>query len=203
MRLGEQQTERYLTCGSFAIGFIGWNGGKYLRGLGLQDATSDSMECNPGATETEPAPVTPRQTYALCLPAELQYNLPLATSTCSGTIGGETGRKGGRRVNGDDIRDGIESSGPASDPQRVPVPDNHPSVDWERVIRAYVNEDWFTTGLAEYLEAQASAAEAARPAACLGCGRSFPRQDLWVNRSLDDVAYCDACYYRRFGRWSA
>ena len=78
-----------------------------------------------------------------------------------------------------------------------------PSPEWVRVVQAYIREDWFTTGLAEYLEAQDDAAKTAQPAPCLGCGCSFPRHDLWVHRSFDDVAYCDACYYRRFGRQPA
>ena len=77
------------------------------------------------------------------------------------------------------------------------------SVDWLSTLRAYINEDWLTTGIAEYLAGQAEAAQAARLVPCLGCGRRFPRSDLWVHARFDDVAYCDVCYYRRFGRHSA
>jgi len=77
------------------------------------------------------------------------------------------------------------------------------AADWLSTLRAYINEDWLTTGIAEYLDAQAEAARAARLVPCLGCGRRFPRGDLWIHARFDDVAYCDACYYRRFGRQPA
>lgn len=54
-------------------------------------------------------------------------------------------------MRGEDLRDEIESGGAASDPQRVSVPYNHPPIDWISAVRASVNEDWFTTGVAEYL----------------------------------------------------
>jgi hypothetical protein len=70
-------------------------------------------------------------------------------------------------------------------------------------LRAYLSEDWLTTGIADYLDAQADAARATQRLSCLGCGQRFPRADLWVHYKFDDVAYCDACYYRRFGRRAA
>lgn len=76
------------------------------------------------------------------------------------------------------------------------------AADWLSTLRAYINEDWLATGIAEYLQAQAEHARAARPLPCLGCGRRFPRGELWIHARFDDIAYCDACYYRRFGRQS-
>jgi hypothetical protein len=78
-----------------------------------------------------------------------------------------------------------------------------PAADWLSTLRAYVDEDWLTTGIAEYLDAQAEAARAAHRMPCLGCGHCFPRGDVWIHVRFDDVAYCDACYYRRFGRQAA
>jgi len=75
-----------------------------------------------------------------------------------------------------------------------------PAADLLSTLRAYIHEDWLTTGIAEYLEAQA--AEASRILPCLRCGHSFPKEDLWVHHRFTDLGYCDACYYRRFGRKS-
>jgi hypothetical protein len=79
-------------------------------------------------------------------------------------------------------------------------PGGGPAADWMSALRAYLHEDWLTTGIAEYLDAQAESATAAQPLPCMGCGRHFPRADLWVHQRFGDVAYCDTCYYRRFGR---
>lgn len=76
----------------------------------------------------------------------------------------------------------------------------HPAADWLSVLRAYLREDWLTTGIAEHLDAQAEAARALQPLSCRGCGRRLPRRDLWVHTRFDEVAYCDPCFYRRFGR---
>lgn len=87
---------------------------------------------------------------------------------------------------------------------RRPRPQSHPPrpppADWDSAIRAYLSEDWFTTGIAEYLEPLAEAAGAGTILPCLGCSGRFPRADLWIHQRFDDLAYCDACYYRRFGR---
>jgi hypothetical protein len=90
-------------------------------------------------------------------------------------------------------------------PEDCPDRSHRPGVpaDWLSVLRAYLTEDWLTSGIAEYLDAQADAARAPQRLACLGCDRRFPRSDLWVHHRFDDVAYCDACYYRRFGRKAA
>jgi hypothetical protein len=74
------------------------------------------------------------------------------------------------------------------------------STDRLSALRAYLSEDWLTTGIADYIEAQADAARATQRLSCLGCGRRLPRTDLWIHYKFDDVGYCDACYYRRFGR---
>ena len=78
-----------------------------------------------------------------------------------------------------------------------------PNTDRLSALRAYLSEDWLTTGIAAYLDAQADAARATQRLSCLGCGQRLPRTDLWVHYKFDDVAYCDACYYRRFGRKAA
>jgi hypothetical protein len=78
-----------------------------------------------------------------------------------------------------------------------------PSTDRLSALRAYLSEDWLTTGIAEHLDAQADAARATQRLPCLGCGQRLPRTDLWIHYKFDDVAYCDACYYRRFGRKAA
>lgn len=75
--------------------------------------------------------------------------------------------------------------------------------EWLSAVRAYLSEDWLTTGLADALEEKARAARAASLLTCLGCGRRLPRSDLWVHRKFGEVAYCDACYYPRFGRQPA
>jgi hypothetical protein len=81
-----------------------------------------------------------------------------------------------------------------------PRPERVPSIDWLSTLRAYINEDWLTAGIAEYLNSQADAARATQPLPCLGCRRRFPRSDLWIHQRFADAAYCDACYYGRFGR---
>ena len=88
----------------------------------------------------------------------------------------------------------------SQDPSRRPVPS---AADWLSSLRAYLTEDWLTTGIAEYLDAQADAARARQRLSCLGCGQRLPRGDLWIHHKFDDVAFCDACYYRRFGRKAA
>lgn len=35
--------------------------------------------------------------------------------------------------------------------------------------------------------------------ACLGCGREFPVIELWLSKRFEGKAYCDACFYGRFG----
>jgi hypothetical protein len=35
--------------------------------------------------------------------------------------------------------------------------------------------------------------------ACLGCRREFPAIEMWVSKRFEGKAYCDACYYQRFG----
>lgn len=94
----------------------------------------------------------------------------------------------------------MDRSGSAREPVS---PAGGPDADWLSTLRAYLNEDWLTTGIAEHLDAQAEAARAARCIPCMGCGRRLPRGDLWVHARFDDVAYCDPCYYRRFGRQPA
>lgn len=94
----------------------------------------------------------------------------------------------------------MEVHGAAPDPSHPPVP---PATDWLNAVRAYVNEDWLTTGMAEYLEVLEHVSHATRHQACLGCGHRFPRADLWVHHRFGELAYCDACYYRRFGRQPA
>ena len=69
-------------------------------------------------------------------------------------------------------------------------------------LRAYIHKDWLTTGIAESLEAEAERKDISRILPCLGCGRSFSSEDLWVHHRFIDLGYCDACYYRRFGRKS-
>jgi hypothetical protein len=83
------------------------------------------------------------------------------------------------------------------DPSRQPA---LPAADWLSTLRAYLNEDWLSLGIAEYLSAHTDAARATQRLSCLGCGQRFPRVDLWIHHKFDEVAYCDACYYRRFGR---
>ena len=77
-----------------------------------------------------------------------------------------------------------------------------PAPDLLSTLRAYIHQDWLSTGIAESLEAQAEGDNTSRILPCLGCGRSFPREDLWVHHRFIDLGYCDACYYRRFGRKS-
>jgi hypothetical protein len=69
-------------------------------------------------------------------------------------------------------------------------------------LRVYIHKDWLTRGIAESLVAQAEGEGTSRNLPCLGCGRSFPRDDLWVHHRFADLGYCDACYYRCFGRKS-
>ncbi len=78
-----------------------------------------------------------------------------------------------------------------------------PAADWLSALRAYLTEDRHTTGIAEYLDAHADAARARQRLSCLGCGQRLPRSDLWIHYKFDDVAFCDTCYYRRFGRKAA
>ena len=40
--------------------------------------------------------------------------------------------------------------------------------------------------------------EAVRPA-CLGCRQEFPAIEMWVSKRFEGKAYCDACYYQRYG----
>lgn len=75
-----------------------------------------------------------------------------------------------------------------------------PGTDRLSALRAYLSEDWLTTAIADYLEAQADAARAMQRLSCLGCGQRVRRTDLWIHYKFNDVGYCDACYYRRFGR---
>ena len=35
--------------------------------------------------------------------------------------------------------------------------------------------------------------------ACLGCGQEFAAIEMWVSKRFEGKAYCDACYYKRFG----
>jgi hypothetical protein len=35
--------------------------------------------------------------------------------------------------------------------------------------------------------------------ACLGCAGEFPAIEMWISKRFEGKAYCDACYYRRFG----
>lgn len=78
-----------------------------------------------------------------------------------------------------------------------------PAADWVSAMRAYLTEDWLATGIAESVDAQADAARARQRLSCLGCGQRLPRSDLWIHHKFDDVAFCDTCYYRRFGRKAA
>ncbi len=85
-------------------------------------------------------------------------------------------------------------------------PSHHPALpaaDGLSALRAYLTEDWLTTGIAEILDAQSDAARARQRLSCLGCGQRLPRSDLWIHHKFDDVAFCDACYYPRFGRKAA
>ncbi len=82
-------------------------------------------------------------------------------------------------------------------------PPDTSAAEWLNLVRAYAHEDWLTTGIVEYLEARSKAGTASQPTPCLGCGHRFPRGDLWVHHRFHDIAYCDGCYYRRFGRHSA
>lgn len=34
---------------------------------------------------------------------------------------------------------------------------------------------------------------------CLGCGQEFAAIEMWVSKRFEGKAYCDACYYARFG----
>lgn len=34
---------------------------------------------------------------------------------------------------------------------------------------------------------------------CLGCGQEFSAIEMWVSKRFEGKAYCDACYYARFG----
>ena len=74
--------------------------------------------------------------------------------------------------------------------------------DWIAMLRAYLSEDWLTLGIAEHLESQADAPTEVQRLRCLGCGHRFPTEDLWVHKRWNDLAYCDDCYYARFGRRS-
>jgi len=96
--------------------------------------------------------------------------------------------------------------GPMDRPEDSRTASHHsdlPAADWLSALRAYLTEDWLTTGIAEYLDAQADAARARQRLPCLGCGQRLPRSDLWIHHKFDDVAFCDTCYYRRFGRKAA
>ncbi len=35
--------------------------------------------------------------------------------------------------------------------------------------------------------------------ACLGCTGEFPVIEMWISKRFEGKAYCDACYYARFG----
>jgi len=94
----------------------------------------------------------------------------------------------------------MDRSEDSHDSSRHPAP---PGTDRLSALRAYLSEDWLTTGIADYLDAQADAVRATQRLSCLGCGKRLPRTDLWVHYKFDDVAYCDACYYSRFGRKAA
>lgn len=48
------------------------------------------------------------------------------------------------------------------------------------------------------LELPDRAADAVR-LACLGCTREFPAIEMWISKHFEGKAYCDACYYARFG----
>jgi hypothetical protein len=94
----------------------------------------------------------------------------------------------------------MERSADSRNPSRHPA---LPAADWLSTLRAYLTEDWLTTGIAEILDAQSDAARARQRLSCLGCGQRLPRSDLWIHHKFDDVAFCDACYYPRFGRKAA
>jgi len=34
---------------------------------------------------------------------------------------------------------------------------------------------------------------------CLGCGHELAAIEMWVSKRFEGKAYCDACYYKRFG----
>jgi hypothetical protein len=48
------------------------------------------------------------------------------------------------------------------------------------------------------LEVPARPADAVR-LVCLGCGQEFAAIEMWVSKRFEGKAYCDACYYHRYG----
>jgi hypothetical protein len=48
------------------------------------------------------------------------------------------------------------------------------------------------------LELPSRPADAVR-ISCLGCARKFPAIEMWMSKRFEGKAYCDSCYYTRFG----